>query len=45
MVRCYRTYSIEFKTRGGGQLECVTRTDSKGHEHQVPVVFDLTPDL
>lgn len=45
VVRCYRTYSIEFKTRGGGQLERVTRTDSKGHDHQVPVVFDLSPDL
>jgi hypothetical protein len=45
VVRCYRTYSIEFKTTAGGQLERVTRTDSKGQNHQLPVVFDLTPDL
>jgi hypothetical protein len=45
VVRCYRTYSIEFKTDGDGRLERVTRTDSKGHDHRVPIVFDLTPDL
>ena len=45
VVRCYRTYTIEFKTVGGGKLERVTRIDAQGRERRVPVVFDLTPDL
>ena len=45
VVRCYRTYAIEFKTGGGGRLERVSRLDAEGQERQVPVVFDLTPDL
>jgi hypothetical protein len=39
VVRCYRTYAIEFKP-GRAKLE-----DSKGRVHDVPQVFDLTPDL
>ena len=45
VVRCYRTYAIEFKTRGEGKLERVSRADREGRQRQVPVVFDLTPDL
>jgi hypothetical protein len=45
VVRCYRTYSVEFKTSGDGSLERVTRTDREKRRHQVPIVFDLTPDL
>jgi len=45
VVRCYRTYSIEFKTDAEGKLELATRTGSDGRARQVPVVFDLTPDL
>ena len=45
VVRCYRTYSIEFKTDVDGKLELVSRNGSDGQPHQVPVVFDLTPDL
>ncbi|MCE9548029.1 MAG: hypothetical protein K8T25_21355 [Planctomycetia bacterium] len=45
VVRCYRTYSIEFKTDADGKLEYVTRADREGRPHQVPVIFDLTPDL
>lgn len=44
VVRCYRTYSIEFKTRGG-KLDLVARADHDGRQREVPVVFDLTPDL
>ncbi len=45
VVRCYRTYSIEFKTDDTGRLQRITRTDRDGNSHRVPVVFDLTPDL
>jgi hypothetical protein len=45
VVRCYRTYSIEFKTGNGGRLHRVARTDAEGNERHVPIVFDLTPDL
>lgn len=45
VVRCYRTYSIEFKTSGNGKLERTVRTCSDGRQHDVPAVFDLTPDL
>ena len=45
VVRCYRTYAIEFKTNRDGRLERVTRTDRDGRQREAPVVFDLTPDL
>jgi hypothetical protein len=45
VVRCYRTYSVEFKTSRDGQPDYRTLTDKKGREHRVPQVFDLTPDL
>lgn len=45
VVRCYRTYSIEFRTDANGNLELATRVDRAGRRYQVPVVFDLTPDL
>jgi hypothetical protein len=45
VVRCYRTYSVEFKTGRDGQPDYRMLTDKKGREHRVPHVFDLTPDL
>jgi hypothetical protein len=45
VVRCYRTYSVEFKTGRDGQLDHRPLTDNKGREHRVAQVFDLTPDL
>jgi hypothetical protein len=45
VVRCYRTYSVEFKTGNDGQPDFRTLTDKKGNKHRVPQVFDLTPDL
>lgn len=45
VVRCYRTYSIEFKADETGRLLRVTRKDNEGNPRRVPVVFDLTPDL
>jgi hypothetical protein len=39
VVRCYRTYSIEFKS---GRVKM---KDANGKVHEVPQVFDLTPDL
>jgi hypothetical protein len=45
VVRCYRTYSVEFKTGSDGQPDYRTLTDKKGRKHRVPQVFDLTPDL
>ena len=45
VVRCYRTYSIEFKTNDDGALVRVPIKDQQGRRRQVPVVFDLTPDL
>lgn len=45
VVRCYRTYSIEFRTDSNGNLERALRTGPDGRQAQVPVVFDLTPDL
>lgn len=45
VVRCYRTYSIEFKTDANGRLIHVPLRGSDGRDHQVPQVFDLTPDL
>lgn len=45
VVRCYRTYSIEFKTDASGKLLTAARMDRNGRKHVVPIVFDLTPDL
>jgi hypothetical protein len=45
VVRCYRTYSIEFKTDAKGRPALVDLTDRDGRTHRVPQVFDLTPDL
>jgi hypothetical protein len=39
VVRCYRTYAIEFKK------DPVKLRDARGRIHEVPQVFDLTPDL
>jgi hypothetical protein len=44
VVRCYRTYSVEFKMRGG-KLERSIRTCGDGQQYELPTVFDLTPDL
>jgi hypothetical protein len=45
VVRCYRTYSIEFKTKANGNLDRVVKLDRTGQSRNVPVAFDLTPDL
>ena len=45
VVRCYRTYAIEFKTDADGNLVRTRRRDAEGRSVPVPVVFDLTPDL
>lgn len=45
VVRCYRTYSIEFRTDSDGNLQQAVRVDRAGRRYQAPVVFDLTPDL
>jgi hypothetical protein len=45
VVRCYRTYSIEFKTTSDGRLERAPRVDAAGNARQTPIIFDLTPDL
>lgn len=45
VVRCYRTYSIEFKTSADGDLVRTERADSNGRKVRVPQVFDLTSDL
>jgi hypothetical protein len=45
VVRCYRTYSIEFKTNADGSLVRTERPDGKGGKVRVPQVFDLTSDL
>lgn len=45
VVRCYRTYSVEFKTGPDGRPMRVSLADRNGNVHQVPQVFDLTPDL
>ena len=44
-VRDYRTYSVEFKKSPDGQPVSVEITDANGQRHQVPQVFDLTPDI
>jgi hypothetical protein len=45
VVRCYRTYSIEFKTDGNGNVIREPRVDANRNTHFVPQVFDLTPDI
>lgn len=45
MVRCYRTYSVEFKTDANGQLVTRRLVDKDGTPHTVPQVFDLSPDI
>lgn len=45
VVRCYRTYSVEFKKGPDGQPVWVETRDANGQLHQVPQVFDLTPDI
>ena len=45
VVRCYRTYSVEFKTDASGQPVRRIIADKDGNPHQVPQVFDLTPDI
>jgi hypothetical protein len=44
VVRCYRTYSVEFKTGANGDKVFRTVFDREGKPHTVPQVFDLTPD-
>jgi hypothetical protein len=45
VVRCYRTYSVEFKTDANGDRIFRTMRDKDGSIHTVPQVFDLTPDI
>jgi hypothetical protein len=45
VVRCYRTYSIDFKTDANGNLIREPRLDSNRATHYVPQIFDLTPDI
>jgi hypothetical protein len=45
VVRCYRSYSVEFKTDAGGNLLREQRSDRDGATHLVPQIFDLTPDI
>lgn len=45
VVRCYRTYSIEFKKDRSLQPVRVELRDGLGRQHNVPQVFDLTPDI
>ncbi len=45
VVRCYRTYSVEFKTDAGGLPIHISVPDREGKPHTVGQVFDLTPDL
>lgn len=45
VVRCYRTYSVEFKTDAAGNLLRENRADKDGVTHSVPQIFDLTPDI
>jgi hypothetical protein len=44
VVRCYRTYSVEFRTDAEGRPIRVVLRGRDGREHQVPQIFDLTPD-
>jgi hypothetical protein len=45
IVRCYRTYSVDFKTDANGDRTFRTLRDKDGSIHTVPQVFDLTPDI
>jgi hypothetical protein len=45
VVRCYRTYSINFKVDDDGNLVRGQRPDQYGAIHLVPQIFDLTPDI
>jgi hypothetical protein len=45
VVRCYRTYSIEFKCDANGNVVREQRVEANGATHSVPQVFDLTPDI
>jgi hypothetical protein len=45
VVRCYRTYSIEFKSDASGNIVREQRAEADGSTHLVPQVFDLTPDI
>jgi hypothetical protein len=45
VVRCYRTYSIEFRTGPSGAILREQHADKDGTPHLVPQVFDLTPDI
>ena len=45
VVRCYRTYSVEFKKDGNNQPVRFQFRDREGRPHNVPQVFDLTPDI
>jgi hypothetical protein len=45
VVRCYRTYSVEFKKGADGRPVMVEILDSNDQPHRVPQVFDLTPDI
>jgi hypothetical protein len=45
VVRCYRTYSIEFKTDASGAVVREQRLDQSGAPHLVPQIFDLKPDI
>ena len=45
VVRCYRSYSIEFKSDANGNVTREQRVEADGSVHIVPQVFDLTPDI
>jgi hypothetical protein len=45
VVRCYRTYSIEFKTDASGNVLHEQHFDKDGSTRLVPQIFDLTPDI
>jgi hypothetical protein len=44
VVRCYRMYTVEFKTDEQGNLVRRELVDSQGRTHDLPQVFDLTPE-
>jgi hypothetical protein len=45
VVRCYRTYSVEFKIDAQGRPTRAAVRDRDGKTHRVPQVLDLTPDI
>lgn len=45
VIRCYRTYSVEFKTDANGERVYRVLYDKDRTPHTVPQVFDLTPDI